>query len=631
MADTNFRRFVPGIQLKPQASSNVSQMGDLDVDTPSTKLNYHNGTTSSPVVTEAHTATLTNKTLTGNTATNLVNGSGTLNLNSTGTVTVPNTTDTLVGKNTTDTLTNKTLSGNTATNLVNGAGTFNFNSTGTITVPNATDTLVGKTTTDTLSNKTLDNTTSLTIKDVNFVIQDDGDTTKQAKFQVSSIATGTTKTFTFPDVTDTLVTLTATQTLTNKSLVDTSTAIVDAGDNTKQIKFDAAGTTGTSTTILSSQTTNRTITLPDRAITVNLGTSIDSGAASNGQFLTADGAGGSSFTTSTASLTAGYDALNYSLTGTVATNALTVSLKTAAGATPSGGDPVKIAFRNSTATTGTVSDVSVTAALSVVVSSGSTLGTLNAVESDVHVWAINNAGTVELAVSGLKCFDENNTYSTTAEGGAGAADSANILYSTTARTGVAIRYLGSVRSTQATAGTWATAPSQIRSQGLFSPPVSSYGAYGTLVYPRSASNVWTVTNTAFTDYPANANAGTTTVTGACSDPGSKILQVNCNNMPPGFYQVIFSFTGSASAADAYCSIRLIDDSSNVLDITGWRIDTNAGTAYPGKLIGYISYTTTANRTFRIQGAADTGANRVRNDTNYAVNGDMIRFTIVRLG
>lgn len=63
--------------------------------------------------------------------------------------------DTLVARTTTDTLTNKTLSGNTATNLVNGSGTFNLNSSGTLTAPNATDTLVGRTTADTLTNKVL--------------------------------------------------------------------------------------------------------------------------------------------------------------------------------------------------------------------------------------------------------------------------------------------------------------------------------------------------------------------------------------------------------------------------------------------------------------------------------------------
>lgn len=111
--------------------------------------------TSGVVVTEAAVETLTNKTLSGNTATNLVSGSGTFTFNTTGTITAPNATDTLVGKATTDVLTNKTLSGNTAATLISGAGTLTLNTSGTITVPSATDTLVGKATTDTLTNKTL--------------------------------------------------------------------------------------------------------------------------------------------------------------------------------------------------------------------------------------------------------------------------------------------------------------------------------------------------------------------------------------------------------------------------------------------------------------------------------------------
>lgn len=157
---TNFRTFTNGVRLEPKTTSTVDRAGEMDFDTSANKFNAHNGTTSSPVVTESQTATLTNKTISGNTASNLVNGSGTTNFNSTGTITVPNATDTLVGKATTDTLTNKTLSGNTATNLVSGSGTFTFNTTGTITSPNATDTLVGKATTDTLTNKSISGSTN---------------------------------------------------------------------------------------------------------------------------------------------------------------------------------------------------------------------------------------------------------------------------------------------------------------------------------------------------------------------------------------------------------------------------------------------------------------------------------------
>lgn len=57
-------------------------------------------------------------------------------------------------------------------------------------------------------------------------------------------------------------------TLTNKNLDDTTTAIVDTSDATKKIIFDAAGTTGTSTTLLSSQTSNKILTFPDASDTL---------------------------------------------------------------------------------------------------------------------------------------------------------------------------------------------------------------------------------------------------------------------------------------------------------------------------------------------------------------------------
>lgn len=58
------------------------------------------------------------------------------------------------------------------------------------------------------------------------------------------------------------------QTLSAKSLVDASTAIVDSTDATKKVIIDASGATATSTTILSSQTVNRTLTLPDATDTL---------------------------------------------------------------------------------------------------------------------------------------------------------------------------------------------------------------------------------------------------------------------------------------------------------------------------------------------------------------------------
>lgn len=134
----------------------------------------------------------------------------------------------LVTTNAVQTLTNKTFSGLNTSTITNGAGTLNINSSGVVTVPNTTDTLVGRSTTDTLANKTLNNTTVLTIKDGNLIIQNSADITKQLVLSASAITTGTTATFQVPSASDTLVGLTATQTLTNKVLSgNTATTLIN--------------------------------------------------------------------------------------------------------------------------------------------------------------------------------------------------------------------------------------------------------------------------------------------------------------------------------------------------------------------------------------------------------------------
>jgi hypothetical protein len=144
------------------------------------------------------------------------------------------------------------------------------------------------------------------------------------------------------------------------------------------------------------------------------------------------------------------------VSASVAGNALTISASA-----------LTLDFRSTTLGSGTVTRVSGTPA-NLVISSGSTLGTVNAVQSDIAVLAMNNAGTLELAtvnLAGGTALSETNLISTTAEGGAGAADSATVVYSTTARTNLAYRVIGIIRSTQATAGTWVTAPSLIQGAG----------------------------------------------------------------------------------------------------------------------------------------------------------------------
>jgi len=96
------------------------------------------------------------------------------------------------------------------------------------------------------------------------------------------------------------------------------------------------------------------------------------------------------------------------------------------------------------------------------VPSGATLGMTNAISSKLTLLAIDHAGTVELAVI-------NNLAETHLNGASlisttimsAASDSVNVFYSATARSNVAYHVLGYIDITEATAGTWVTAPTLV--------------------------------------------------------------------------------------------------------------------------------------------------------------------------
>jgi len=207
------------------------------------------------------------------------------------------------------------------------------------------------------------------------------------------------------------------------------------------------------------------------------------------------------------------------ISASIASSALTISASA-----------LTLDFRSTSLTSGTVTTVTGTPA-NLVISSGSTLGTVNATASRIVVIALNNAGTIELAavnISGGNQLDETNLITTTAEGGAGAADSANVIYSTTARTSVAYRVIGFIDSTQATAGTWATAPSTI--QGVGGQALTSMSSVG-------YGQTWQVNGSGITRV-----AGTTyyNTTGkpiqcfiSCNQSSTPVVTVNGTNIISG--------------------------------------------------------------------------------------------------
>lgn len=154
------------------------------------------------------------------------------------------------------------------------------------------------------------------------------------------------------------------------------------------------------------------------------------------------------------------------ITVTMAANAATIA---SLNSTP-------LVFRSATATDGSTSTVN-TPSANLVIPSGASLGSTNAIAATYIIVEMNNAGTREFAIcnqsGGLQC-DEKNLISTTAI--SAAATSASVWYSTTARTNLPYRVIGTFTATEATAGTWATAASAV--QAAFGEALTAMSSLG---------------------------------------------------------------------------------------------------------------------------------------------------------
>ena len=237
------------------------------------------------------------------------------------------------------------------------------------------------------------------------------------------------------------------------------------------------------------------------------------------------------------------------ISASVASNALTISASS-----------LTLDFRSTTLGSGTVTTVSGTPA-NLVVPSGATLGTINATQSRIVVLAINNAGTIELAVSNISGgvnLTETGVISTTAI--SSSATSASTVYSTTGRSNVAYRVIGYIESTQATAGTWATAPSTIQGEGGQALTAMSSLGYGQTwqTFTVGSTRVFGTTYYNTTGKPIVVQIYSTSTTNATlSVNGTVVNQTNTSAVtisaivPPGASYV----TGGSMVAGFWAELR----------------------------------------------------------------------------
>lgn len=142
-------------------------------------------------------------------------------------------------------------------------------------------------------------------------------------------------------------------------------------------------------------------------------------------------------------------------TATVAASAMTVTLQ-----------PTSIDFRSTTPSSGAVTSVDIPTAVTLVIPSGATLGTVDTITANLAIIAINNAGTVVLGVVNIAGgVDLSETGLINSAVMNTASDLSTVTYSTSAQTSKAYRVIGYIESTQATAGAWVTAPSLVIGTG----------------------------------------------------------------------------------------------------------------------------------------------------------------------
>ena len=229
-----------------------------------------------------------------------------------------------------------------------------------------------------------------------------------------------------------------------------------------------------------------------------------------------------------------------SITASVASNALTLGV-----------NPCGLRFRSSTLTNGVPTYVEAVSALSLVVPSGATLGTTNAVQSRLVLLALNNAGTMELAavnIAGGNDLSETGLISTTAINAS--ATSATTVYSNTARTNVPYRVLGIVDSTQATAGTWATAPSLVQAVGGQALAAMSSLGYGQTWQNVTGSRASGTTYYNLTGKPISVSIAATASSATINVGGNQVLGSVTNasgshfkfEVPPNASYVVSGFT-----------------------------------------------------------------------------------------
>ena len=296
---------------------------------------------------------------------------------------------------------------------------------------------------------------------------------------------------------DTSVFLTGTVTAETPVIVKTGDYTIVNGDQTKVINANPTSGTFTLTlpsavtvgdgwriTIRHTGTANNVVVATVSAQTIDGQSSLTLSTYLEAATLVSDGANWHIADTANPGIVArtytasgmGQSIVGGHLVISVASNELTLAVKTAAGNDPTSYAPVKILFRGQAAADEEYSIITLVTSTSFTVTSGSKLGASDGTAFKLWAVGFNDGGTFRLgvinSVSGVNIYPVGQfpVASSSAEGGAGAADSAHVFYTSSAVSSKPYQVLAyaSWESGLSTAGTWSTGQTRFQ---LFGPNV----------------------------------------------------------------------------------------------------------------------------------------------------------------
>jgi hypothetical protein len=290
---------------------------------------------------------------------------------------------------------------------------------------------------------------------------------------------------------------------------------------------------------------------------------------------------------------------NLALEAAVASSALTITLSGNDAADPSSTNKVRVPFRSVTAATGTFSQVVVSAATTLVISSGSTMGATSATAFRLWIVAFNDGGTLRLGA--INCLSGTSVYplagwgiaSSTAEGGAGAADSAQVFYTGTGVTAKAYTVLGYMtwETGLTTAGTWDAVPTRIQ---LFNPDVPLPGM--TLQTKRTQTGA-VATGTTVVPYddtiPQNTEGDEYITQAVTPSSSANLLEIEAR-----------ANLASSVVQNAYTVALFQDSTANALAAVGESAFNTAAQLIPVDISHAMLSGTSSSTTFKIRAGGD---------------------------